>query len=38
MTPSVALTRASSLKEGVYHISAYKKKEEKSNLNSCKTA
>lgn len=29
MTPSVALTRASSLKEGAYHISAYKKKEEK---------
>ncbi len=38
MTPSVALTRASSLKEGAYHIGGYKKKEEKSNLNSCKTA
>ena len=27
-------TSCSSLKEGAYHISAYKKKEEKSNLNS----
>ena len=27
-------TSYSSLKEGAYHISAYKKKEEKSNLNS----
>ena len=38
MTPSVALTRASFLKEGAYHIGAYKKKEEKSILNSSKTA
>lgn len=30
MTPSVALMRASSLKEGAYHIGAYKKKEEKA--------
>ena len=27
-------TSCSFLKEGAYHISAYKKKEEKSNLNS----
>ena len=31
-------TSCSSIKEGAYHIGAYKKKEEKSNLNSCKTA
>ena len=36
MTPSVALTRASSLKEGAYHISAYKKKEEKATLTAVK--
>lgn len=30
MTPSVALTRASSLKEGAYHISGYKKKKKKA--------
>lgn len=32
MTPSVALTRASSLKEGAYQ--RIQEKEEKSNLNS----